>query len=242
MKQEKENGWDGQDSDQHGNSILNSTRDQYGSEQMPHSQRKHISHKFVIPFVGTAYERHEKRCMVRALADVPRGASILNWPCEHGRLLPFLKQLGYSVTCVDASSHAVAQARFYGGFLGEACIDDTDDFQVVDILQGGFDDGSFDAAIVNHLFYYCPKSQTQQQVLKELGRICSGPIVISFFHIIVPEKMGRGEQQTRNSIPINRRRFTQEVSKCGLTVIKWIPKYSVFSKQACAIIARKKGF
>jgi len=210
--------------------------------QTTHSQHKHSGHRVVMPFLGTTREKREKLCIAKALVDVPHGTSVLNWPCECGRLLPFLKQLGYNVTSIDTSFHAVAQARFRGGFLGEGCIDDADDFQVVDLLQAGFGDDCFDAVIVNHLFCYFPESQMRQQVLKELGRICSGPIVVSFFHIVATAKMVRCEHQTRNNIPINRRKFSQEVGEYGLTVTKWVPKYSVISKQACAVITRNKGF
>lgn len=248
MMRETESIRDNQNSDQKGSFPHIAIRDHSDFRQTAHSQHKQGGHKYVIPFVGTARERHEKRCIAKALADVPHDASVLNWPCERGRLLPFLKQLGYSVTCADSSSHAVAQARFYGGFLGEGCIDHTDDFQVVDIFQAGFDDDYFGAVIVNHLFCHFPESQMRQRVLKELGRICSGPIVVSFFHIVATEKIVCHEHdasckyRTQNRISLNRRKFAQEVKECGLVVAKWVPKYSVISKQACAVIARNNGF
>ncbi|MBL7187663.1 MAG: class I SAM-dependent methyltransferase [Phycisphaerae bacterium] len=178
---------------------------------------------------------------------MPRGTSVLDWPCGRGHLLPLLKRFGYRVTCADSSSHAVAQARFYGGFLGESCIDDTDDFQFVDILQAGFDDDCFGAAIVNHLFCHFPESQMRQQVLKELARMCSGPIVVSFFRIVAVEKTvcyehdGSCKHQMRDHVPVSRRSFAEEVSECGLIVEKWVPKHSLISKQACAVLVRDKG-
>lgn len=248
MKREKESGRDNQDSNQHESLPQISIRDHPGLGQKAHSQHKHSGYNYVIPFASTARERHEKKYIANALAEVPYGAFVLNWPCENGRLLPFLKQLGYSVTCADSSSHAVAQARFYGGFLGEGCIDDTDDFQVVDLLQAGFEDDYFSAAIVNHLFYYVPESQMRQRILKELGRICSGPIVVSFFHIVAAEeKICRVNDafckyRIQSGISLNRRKFAQEVNECGLIVTKWVPKYRVTSKQTSVVLVRDKGF
>ena len=247
MKRTKESGWDNQDSNKHNNSLHILIGNRPGSKQITHFQYKQGGHKHVIPFVGTEWERREKWCIARALADVPRGTSVLNWPCEHGRLLPFLKQLGYSVTCADSSSHEVAQARFYGGFLGEGCIDHTDDFQVVDILQAGFTDSYFDAALVNHLFCHFPESQLRQRVLKELGRICSGPIVVPFFHIEAAENIvcykhdPSCKYQRQKSIPKSRKEFAKEVGECDLNIAKWVPRYSLNSKQACAVIVRNKS-
>lgn len=134
----------------------------------------------VRPLDGTAGKRREQKYVARALKAVPRGTSVLNWPCGCSRLLPLLKKLGCRVTSADSSSEVVGRIRLYGGPLGEDCIGDKDDFQVVDIFQTGFEDDHFGATIVNQLCCL-PESQIRQLILKELRRTCSGPIVVSFF-------------------------------------------------------------
>ena len=130
---------------------------------------------------GLVMEQHEKRYIKTALENVPSGTSILNWPCERVQLLPLLKKLGYKVTSADSCSYTVMQARLYAGTLGEGCIDNTDDFRVLSIFQTGFNNDCFGAAVVNNMFYRFPESEKRQQILKELRRICYGPIIVTFF-------------------------------------------------------------
>lgn len=49
------------------------------------------------------------------------------------------------------------------------------------------------------------------------------------------------ECQTPSRIVINRRTFAKEVSKCGLIIDKWVPKFSIISRQACAVLVREKA-
>ena len=190
-------------------------------------------------------EQREKRYIKTALTIIPHGTSVLNWPCGHGQLLPFLKQLGYKVTSADSSSYAVMQARLYGGLLGENCIDDTDDFQVVNIFKTGFDDDYFGAVVVNHLFYRFPEPQMRQRIFKELQRICSGPIIVTFFYNTMIYEIARFEKQkphehgTQHRFCFNRKSFAEEVRKCGLIVGRWIPRYGLVSRQACAVLVQE---
>lgn len=200
----------------------------------------------VGPFEGTAEKRREEKYVAKALKAVPRGTSVLNWPCGCSRLLPLLKKLGYRVTSADSSSHVVARMHLYGGVLGEDCINDKDNFQVVDIFQTGFEDDRFGAAIVNQLCCL-PESQIRQLILTELRRICSGPIVVSFFcnSMIYDtprcQKWKSHEPGTQHRLRLSRSAFAKEVHKCGLIVERWVPRYSLASGQACAVLARKTG-
>ncbi len=200
----------------------------------------------VGPLEGTAEERREEKYVAKALKAVPRGTSVLNWPCGCGRLLPLLKKLGYHVTSADSSSEAVGRIRLHGGLLGENCVGDKDDFQVVNIFQTGFADDRFGAAIVNQLCCL-PESQIRQLILTELRRICSGPIVVSFFCNTMIydtprcQKRKYHDPETQRRLGFSRRAFAQEVRRCGLVVKKWVPRYSFASRQACAVLARKTG-
>lgn len=199
----------------------------------------------VKPFEGTAEERREENYVAKALKAVPRGTSVLNWPCGCSRLLPLLKKLGYSVTSADSASEAVGRIRLYGGLLGEDCVGDKDNFQVVDIFQTGFEDDHFGAAIVNQVCCL-PESQIRQLILTELRRICSGPIVVSFFCNTMiydtprSQKRKSDEPETPDRLRLSRRAFAKEVRKCGLIVGKWVPRYGRGSAQACAVLIRDK--
>lgn len=207
---------------------------------------KHRANQYVVRFEGRAKEYLEKRYVTEALAGVPRGTFVLNWPCGCSRLLPLLKKLGYNVTSADLSSYAVNRIRLYGGLLGEDCIGDKDDFQVVDIFRTGFDDDCFGAVVVNQLFRCLPVSQIRQLILKELRRICTGPIIVSFFcNTMIYEtaccesgKFHKGG--TKHYFRLSRKAFAEEVRKCGLIVERLVPKYGLISRHACAVLVRDK--
>jgi len=220
----------------------------FDSGRATNSGSKHrTTIRHVAPYLRFMKERCEERYITRALSGVPRGTSVLNWPCGCSRLLPLLKKLGYIVTSADSSPDAVSRIRLYGGLLGENCIDEKDDFKVVDIFQTGFDDDCFGAVIVNQLFLCLPETQIRQLILKELRRICSGPIIVSFFcnTMIHGLKLYEGQENHMDGINYNfrpsRKVFTEEVQKCGLTVEKWVPRYSIFSKLACVVLVRNKS-
>ena len=216
-----------------------------------HAANSGIKHRTTIrhvsPYMHAIRKRYEERYITRALSGVPRGTSLLNWPCGCSRLLPLLKKLGYKVTSADSSPDAVERIRVYSGLLGENCIDDKDDFKVVDIFQSGFDDDYFGAVIVNQLFLCLPETQIRQLILKELRRICTGPIVVSFFCNTMIHELKLYEWQKTHIDGINydfrpsRKAFTEEVLECGLTVEKWVPRYSIFSKLACVVLVRDKS-
>ncbi len=202
--------------------------------------------RYVAPYMRFVRKRCEERYITRALSGVPRGTSVLNWPCGCSRLLPLLKKLGYIVTSADSSPDAVGRTRVYGGLLGENCIDEKDDFKVVDIFKTGFDDDCFGAVIVNQLFLCLPEAQIRQLILKELRRICTGPIIVSFFCNTMIHELKRYEEQKSHidginyHFPPSRKAFTEEVLRCGLTVEKWLPRYSLLSKLACVVLVRDK--
>lgn len=227
--------------------ALASIRNDFSPGHAAGFSSKHRANQYVVRFEGRAKEQLEKRYVTKALAGVPRGTSVLNWPCGCSRLLPLLKKLGYNVTSADSSSDAVGRIRLYGGLLGEDCIGDKDDFKVVDIFQTGFDDDCFGAVIVNQLFRCLPETQIRKLILKGLRRICTGPIIVSFFCNTMIYELKRYEEQKSHidgikyHFRLSRKAFTEEVHKCGLTVEKWVPRYSLLSKLACAVLVRDKG-
>lgn len=201
----------------------------------------------VRPFEGKAQERREQIYISRALSGVPRGTSVFNWPCGCGRLLPFLKNLGYHVTSADSSPDAVGRIHLYGGLLGEDCVGEKDNFRVVNIFRTGIEDDYFGAAVVNQLFCL-PEPQIRQLILKELRRICDGPIVVSFFCNSMLydnpfcQKLKSDEPDTKHRLGLSRRAIAKEARKSGLTIQKWVPRFGLRKRQLCAVLVRDKDY
>ncbi len=210
-------------------------------------RQKHKTEHYIKPCERPREEKYELRCITKALSDIPHGTSVLLWPCGCSWLLPLLKKLGYNVTSADSLPDAVNGIRLFGGLLGKNCIDDKDYFKVVDIFQTSFDNDYFGAAVVNQLFTCLPLTQIHQMILKELRRICAGPIIVSLFCNTMIHELRRYERQEshiveeRHDFSLNRKTLTKEVGKCGLTVEKWIPKFGFRTMQACVVLVRDKG-
>lgn len=87
-----------------------------------------------------------------------------------------------------------------------------------------------------------PQSQDRQQILRELGRISRGPIVISFFSSLATDAL---KYTLKHAItrfvppsrkPITPWQFTQDVRTAGLTVVRWIVPRPGFSMQWYAVL------
>jgi SAM-dependent methyltransferase len=209
---------------------------QYSTEQK--------AKEYALSFVGTARHRREKECIVKALATVPRGAHVLDLPCGCGRHLPLLKKLGYRITAADSSVYMLTEACYYTGPHGENCIDKMDNFHIVNIFETPFPNNHFNAIVCNRLFHHFNEPEIRQQALVELRRICSGPIIVSFFcnfsiDALTSElsDMVRGRHPS-DRIPVSFKNFEKEASECGLIVEKWIPARPFISKQWYAILKR----
>lgn len=129
----------------------------------------------------TVVDWREKRCVLKALSEVPDGASVLVLPCRNARVLPPLKRLGYKITAADLSIYRIATACHYMNSLGEGLISEGDRYEVIDIFDNAFPDDHFDAVVCCGLFHHFREAERRQRALKEFGRICRGPILVSFF-------------------------------------------------------------
>lgn len=180
-------------------------------------------------------DQREKRCIARGLAGVPCGALVLDLPCGAGRMYPLLKQLGFFVVSADVSPYMVQAARSCAEATGQ--MSDRDLFCVADVVNTGFKDKQFDAVLCNRLFHHLADPNIRRQGLRELSRICSGPIVVSFFSTVatdavrffVEKHIFRKEFKDR--IPISPFTFLKDIRTAGLSVVKWLPSRSLISKQ-----------
>ena len=202
--------------------------------------------KYTAGVMGTATDRREQRCITKALdfAGVPAGAFVLDLPCGPGRLLPLLKKRGYRICGIDVSASMVEQARLYAGPLGKNCLEETDRLQVGSIFKSGLDDNYVDAAVCNRLIHYFPEAELRREALRELSRVCRGPIVISFLcswslddvwysMLVKVRRQGR-----RRCGGISPGTFAEDARKAGLVVKKFIPTLPLLSRRWYAVLGR----
>lgn len=208
---------------------------------------KQKAERFASKLPGTATDRREKRCIAKALelANVAPSSSVLDLPCGAGRLLPLLKKLGYKVSGADVSRVMLEQARLYVGPLGENCLDETDSLQPANIFETGFSDNCFDAVVCNRLLQYFDEADVRRQALKELRRICCGPIVVSFLcNLALDEVTSQVSDRIRGRQPhgceaISCRTFAKDAREAGLVVKKWIPMRPLISRRWYAVLERQ---
>lgn len=190
--------------------------------------------KYAAAHQGSATHRRETRCISQLLNDVPIGASVLDLPCGAGRFLPLLHdELGLTVTEADSSPHMVEQAQ------QSATGDEFDDvtFAVADALATGFPNDSFDAVVCNRLFHHFNEQETRVAALKELRRICVGPIVISFFcslswdAAIFRIKNTVRMRKPTDRVPIRRSAFESNARAAGLKITRTLATRPGISSQ-----------
>jgi len=199
------------------------TIDRFSSEQ--------VATKYPSVFGSSLRGRLEERSILRALKDVSSGDSILDLPCGSGRLTPLLLRCGLHVSSADSSPPMVQQARENWLSLRSKCPDSRErvSFEVRDVMQTGFADGQFDAVICHRLFHHFNESETRVQALTELGRICSGPVIVSFFNSFAIDAVRfRLKHLLRGTVPHDRipipmSVFLDDVARAGLEMRQTVP-------------------
>lgn len=198
--------------------------------------------KYARALGGTATHHRELKCILRGLAGVHGGSRVLDLPCGTGRLLPELVARGYRVVSADSSPHMVALAQEYADQCGLALPDE--DFVVTSALETCFEGEAFDAVVCNRLFHHFRESDVRQAALRELKRICKGPIVISFFcNLAFDAAVFHLRQALRSKpetdrIPISRSAMARDIHAAGLNVRHWMATRPGISKQWYVVVAR----
>ena len=134
--------------------------------------------KYARALEGTATHRREERCVRKALAGLRAGARLLDIPSGTSRLLPLLSEMGFQVVEADSSPHMIEQGRHYAQRRG---LCDGTEFRVEDALATRFADDTFDAVLCNRLFHHFREAEVRRRCLRELSRVCRGPLIVSFF-------------------------------------------------------------
>jgi SAM-dependent methyltransferase len=200
-------------------------------------------------FRPTAKDRRESRALLAAMAGIPSGATVLDLPCGCGRLTPLLVGQGFRVTGADSSPHMVARAQEawqewrdeHAETAAEAS------FEVRDVMQTGYADGTFDAIVCHRLFHHFREPAIRQQALRELGRITRGSLVVSFFNSFALDALrfrlrhAVRRTQPTDRIPIPIKRFAAEALGAGLVVERTVPVWFGISPLWCVVFRRAES-
>ena len=189
---------------------------------------------------GTRKDLREQKSIELAMRDVTEGARVLDFPCGTGRLTATLSRMNYLIISVDSSWHMTNQARENS----ESRLITGGGFSVMNILNTAFKDDSFDAVICNRLFHHFFEPAIRIQALKELCRICSGTIIVSYFStkcidaITFKLKHFLKGKQPRDRVPISPELFLREIESSGLKVLREIPSRPHVSMQTYIVLNR----
>jgi SAM-dependent methyltransferase len=172
-------------------------------------------------------ERREAACLRRFLATVPRASRVLDLPCGTGRLTPLLAERDLLVVGADSSAKMVELAAANWERRKASYPPSVEArFEVRQGASTGYADGEFDAIVCNRLFHHFRESEVRVSVLREFGRICAGPILISYFDSFSLDALRfrlrhwwRGTQPD-DRIPISFDTMARDVAAAGLTVVR----------------------
>jgi len=214
------------------------TRDRYSSEA--------VASKYLAQTMGTSRDCREKRCILEALAELPRGARVLDLPCGPGRLTECLVRRGFRVVGADSSPGMIELAgRNWAALTAtDPALRPMASFHVREVLETGYEDGSFDAVVCNRLMHHYPDPELRRAALRELARVCRGTLVVSFFDLWTLDglrsflRLCYRRPAYWDRCPISRAKFAADASSAGLKVERFLATLPVISPQTYAVMRR----
>ncbi len=207
-----------------------------------------VASEYPALFGASRRDRREVACLRRALDAIPRGSNVLDLPCGSGRLLPLLLEKGARVTGADYSQHMLANARCNWETVRGALAGDVPavSFVQCDALQTGFADGEFDAVVCHRLLHHFSDSPTRVRALRELSRISSGPVIVSFFNAHALDAVKRRlinrlrRHDPTDRIPISPRKFRNNVREAGLRIVSQHPVWRGISPLCILVLEHEQ--
>jgi 2-polyprenyl-3-methyl-5-hydroxy-6-metoxy-1,4-benzoquinol methylase len=190
----------------------------------------HAASDYPSKYGPSIRDRRELGCIRRFVNSLAPKSRILDLPCGTGRLTPLLLNRGLQVVGVDCSEWMINAAReqLSKSFQDAGSSAAAPRFEVREALDTGYPAGAFDAIVCNRLFHHFREAETRTAVLKEFGRICRGPILVSFFNsfaldaVRVRIKHWLRGKVAQDRIPISTSTIARDVSNAGMDVIaKW---------------------
>ena len=185
---------------------------------------------------GRVFNGRERRLICRSFADLPRGATIVDFPCGTGRLAEPLLEAGYRIHGMDISSEMLQVAskrlsRFGDRFTTEVC----------DARSVGSGHTVYDGALCARVLMHFPLGE-QIEFLRGVVRLTNGPIVINHSFSSPYQQLRRGvkrllKHQTPSRHPLTRGELDTLLSEAGLREVRSY-RMNSFISEAIYIVAR----
>jgi hypothetical protein len=117
-------------------------------------------------------------------------------------------------------------------------------FEVRDVLATGFNADQFQGVTCIRLFHHFAESDTRRRALRELRRICSGPIVVTFLNSFALDRYTswlkakvRGRKR-ESQLPIPFKTFAADIEAAGLKIEKKIAAHWGISSRWFLVLSR----
>jgi SAM-dependent methyltransferase len=198
---------------------------------------------------GTGWrDRREKACILECLNAIPAGSNVLDLPCGTGRMTRVLVERGYRVTGADASEAMLSRARGnYATYRSEHAQAPEVPFSLRDVLATGFATDEFDGVSCIRLFHHFSEAETRRKALRELARICRGPIVVTFLNSFALDRFSywlkarlRG-RSLKNQRPIPFKAFAADIEAAGLKIDKRVAAHWGISSRWFLVLSRRES-
>jgi SAM-dependent methyltransferase len=209
--------------------------------------RKSLADKYPTEYSNRWRDRREKACIEACLDAIPAGSKVLDLPCGTGRMTRLLVERGYRVTAADASEAMLARAREnYAAYRTEKGRGAPEvPFSLRDVLATGFQTNEFDGVSCIRLFHHFSEAEIRRKALRELGRICHGPIVVTFLNSFAVDRftswlkarVRRRKVDTQRPIPF--RTFAADIDAAGLKIDKKIAAHWGISSRWFLTLSRR---
>lgn len=208
--------------------------------------RKSFAERYPSSYSNRWRDRREKACVVECLSAIPQGGHVLDLPCGTGRLTRMLVERGYRVTGADVSEAMLSRAREnYRDYQrqqdGKA---PRVQFEVRDVLSTSYNTDQFDGVACIRLFHHFAEAETRRQALRELRRICRGPIILTFLNSFALDRVTSWLKATiRNrkltaQIPIAYQTFAADIEAAGLQIDKKLAAHWGISSRWFLVLSR----
>lgn len=116
-------------------------------------------------------DRREREILSGFLSSIVQGASGLDIPCGAGRMGPHFQMAGLGWLGADAS---IAMARLARKSLGSPTL-------VADAMALPFPEDTFSFVVCVRLLHRLPDPEERVRILRELGRVCHGPALVTYY-------------------------------------------------------------
>ncbi|MEJ5377812.1 MAG: methyltransferase domain-containing protein [bacterium] len=168
--------------------------------------------------------RKEMQAVIRFLVSTPETGPGLDVPCGAGRLLPCFERVGRRWLGVDVSLAMARLAKATG--KGPSV--------VADATALPFRQGVFAFAVCMRLLHRIRQRTIRLKILGELGRLCTGPMLLSYY----TRWNLRGIQRwIRGKYPgLSLKEIRGELKEAGLEIIQEMPLRRITQQQWLIVV------